>query len=84
MFTFAFKFTTFLYIPNRFMESIATFGYVKQFFRLLQRAFVCLKIHFEQMLQLHIFFFIDHCSFAINLELGESVKVVVELLIDVI
>ena len=63
MSTFAFKFTIFLYIPYRFLESIATFGYVKQFFRLLQRAFVCLKIHFEQMLQLHIFFFIDHCSF---------------------
>ena len=31
--------------------------------RQIEWAFVCLKIHFEQMLQLHIFFFIDHCSF---------------------
>jgi len=35
MSTFAFKFIIFLYIPYRFLESIATFGYVKQFFRLL-------------------------------------------------
>ena len=60
---FALKFIIFLYIPYRFQESTATFGYVKQFFRQLQRAFVRLKIHFEQMLQLHIFFFIDQCSF---------------------
>jgi len=32
MSTFAFKFTIFLYIPHHFLESIAIFGYVKQFF----------------------------------------------------
>ena len=63
MFIFAFKFIIFLYIFHHVLESIATFGYVNQFFLQLQKAIVCLKIHFEQILQLHIFFVIHHCSF---------------------
>ena len=64
---------------------------MKQFFQLLQRAFVCLKIHFEQILQRYNFTSSPSLLIAplltrisISLELGESVKVAVELLIDVI
>ena len=82
MSTFAFKFTIFLYIPYRFLESIATFGYVKQFFRLLLRVFVCQRYNFTSSSSLIIAPLLTIIS--INLELGESVEVAVELLIDVI
>ena len=80
MSTVAFKFTIFLYIPYRFLESIATFGYVKQFFLQLQKAFVC--DNYASSSSLIIARLLTRISF--NLELGESVKVAVELLIDVI
>jgi len=65
------------------LGTIAAFGYVKQFFQLLQRKFTLNKCYnYTSSSSLIIAPLLTRIS--INLELGESVKVAVELLIDVI